>query len=298
MITCDCGSPLEYVCNTCGESLCATCKETHLQNKNTRHHSMTKYAKKPVPGSLSSPPCHDHDGKQCVYWCKTCDRAACVDCVIKSHFGHEFNELENVLQEKRISLQKELLYLESNIPKWKYQLIKARKVTSDFLDEVNGIDKELDGRAIECHKLVEEILAEYKKQVNAFKTSNLAILHEQEKLVSDGLEKAKQEIKECEYRLRSSDMESLLKYEVADYYKKDILPTICCVSPPVLTQSLIDTKSVTEMFGQLNVREADHGVGGSGELCIMIQVMYYSVQFIDSRIIMYFCTVGIHGLCI
>ena len=253
LVTCGCGNPTEYNCNTCGEKLCTKCKEAHLQNNDTKHHSIIEYGKKLMPGSLSSPPCNDHNGKECVCWCQTCGKAACMDCVTKSHQDHRFTDLETVLQEKRTSLQKELNNLESNkLKEWQGLLMEAKNVTSDFLDRVNGIDKELDKRAKEFHKRVEEILEIHKKQLNEIKTSILAILHEQEKRVSEGLEKVKHEIKDCEDRLRSSKMESLLKHEGDKSDKKDhILPTISCATRPVFNTGHVDTKSLTEMFGQM-----------------------------------------------
>ena len=80
--------------------------------------------------------------------------------------------------------------------------------------------------------------------------------------VSEGLEKVKQDIKECEDRLRSSDMESLLEHKVGKDDKRDILPQLSCVTPPVLTPSQIHTKALTEMFGQLTVLNANQGAEG------------------------------------
>ena len=254
LVTCACGSPTEYNCNTCGAKLCGNCKQEHLENNDTRHHSITEYAKKLMPGNLSPPPCHEHNGKECVCWCQTCGKVACIDCVIKSHRGHEFAELETILQEKRATLQQELKNLESNkLKEWQDLMIKATKMTSDFSGQVDEIEKELEERAKEFHTRVEEIKETYKKQLNELKISNLDILQEQEKMVSDGLEKVKQEIKECEDRLRSSDMESLLEHKGGKSDKKDTLPTISCATPPVLTPSQIDTKALTEMFGQLTI---------------------------------------------
>ena len=254
LVTCVCGSPTVYNCNTCGAKLCVNCKQAHLENNDTRHHSITEYAKKLMPGSLSPPPCHEHNGKECICWCQTCGKAACMDCVTKSHRGHEFTKLETILQEKRGTLQQELKNLESNkLKEWQDLMIKAKKMTSDFSGQVDEIEKELEERAKEFHTGVEEIKETYKKQLNELKIWNLCILKEQEKMVSKGLEKVKQEIKECEDRLRSSDMESLLEHEGAKSDKKDTLPTILCVTPPVLTPSQINTKALTEMFGQLTI---------------------------------------------
>ena len=252
LVTCACGSPTKFNCNTCGAKLCANCKQAHLENNYTRHHSITEYAKKLMPGSLSPPPCDEHNGKECVCWCQTCSKAACMDCVTKSHHGHKFTELETVLQEKRATLQQELKNLESNkLKEWQDLMIEAKKMTSDFSGQVDEIEKELEERAKEFHTRIEEIKETCKKQLNELKILNLDILQEQEKMVSDGLQKVKQEIKECEDRLRSSDMESLLEHEGAKSHKKDTLPTISCATPPVLTPSQIDTKTLTVMLGQL-----------------------------------------------
>ena len=154
-------------------------------------------------------------------------------------------------------MQKELKNLESNVLKeWQDLMKEAKKMTYDFLGQVDGMEKELEERAKEFQRRVEEIKEIYKKQLNDMKLSNLAILKEQEKMVSEGLEKVKQEIKECEDRLRSSDMESLLEHKGAKDKKKDPLPKLSCVAPPVLTPSQIDTKALTEMFGQLTVQKA------------------------------------------
>ena len=177
-----------------------------------------------------------------------------MDCVTKSHRGHEFTKLETILQEKRTSMQKELNILESDFLKeWQDLMIEAKNKTSDFSGQVDWIEKEIEEQAKEFHQRVEEIKENFKKHLNEIKTSNLAILHEQEKRVSDGLKKVKQEIKEYEDLLRSSDMEKLLEHKVAKVDKKDTLPTISSVTPPVFTPSQIDTKALTEMFGQLTI---------------------------------------------
>ena len=261
IITCGCTNPTEYHCNTCGENLCSSCKQTHLQNYDTRHHSVVEYTKRLTPGSLSILLCHEHNGKECVCWCQTCVKAACIGCVTKSHRGHEFAELETVLQQKRTSMQKELNNLESNVlNEWQNLMNEAKKVTSNFLDRVNLIEEELAERAKEFHKKVDEIMQNYKKELNELKTSNLAVLLEQEKNVSQGLEKVKQEAKEYEDRLRSSNTESVLKHDIA-LHKRDLLPTISCETP-LFIPSQIDIKTLTEMFGQLTVPKTTQGAKG------------------------------------
>ena len=144
-------------------------------------------------------------------------------------------------------------------------MIEAEEVTSNFLDRVNGIEKELAERAKEFHKRVDEIIENTKKQLNEFKTSSLVVLYEQEKTISIGLEKVTQEIKECEDRLRSSDIESLLEHEVTKVEMKDILPTISNVIPPVFISNQIDTKSLREVFGKLTIPKSKNGAEGHSQ---------------------------------
>ena len=250
IITCRCGNPTEHYCNTCGENLCSNCKETHLQDVNTRQHSVVKYTKKLMPGQASNPLCPYHNGQVYTKWCKTCKKAACIDCLISSHIGHSIFKLETILHDKRASLQKELENLEStDLKEWKTVTTDAEKTTTDFLRQVNGIEKELEDMAKKFHKKVDEILGNNKKQLKELTASSFTALFEQERRVSKGLDKVKQEIKECEDKLRSDDMESLLKHE----REKNILPKISTKAPPVFTPGQIDTKSLTIMFGELTV---------------------------------------------
>ena len=146
--TCRCGNPVEYHCSTCGDKLCTDCKETHLQSNSTKHHSVMDYSKKLMPDEALSLLCPDHGSKECVYWCQRCDTAACMDCVISSHHGHSFTKLENILQEKRANLQRELKNLESNpLQEWQNLLEEARQTTADFLNHVDGVERELEERA-------------------------------------------------------------------------------------------------------------------------------------------------------
>ena len=171
-----------------------------------------------------------------------------MDCTTTSHIGHTFLKLENVLQAKRQSLQNVLKNLESNDLKECQDLMKqAKQVTKEFTDNVNDIETKLEERAKEFHKKIDEILEINKTLLKEMKTSSLAILHEQEKSLSEGLERVKQEIKECEHCLRCGDVESLLKYGRAEDTSKAILPKISHVVPPVLAQSQIGTVTMVNI---------------------------------------------------
>ena len=251
-LTCLCDKPAEYHCNTCGDTLCSNCKVIHQKSKGTRDHSIVPYGEKLRPEHLSSLSCPDHKGKDCTFWCEKCSKATCMDCVTSTHSAHKMIKLETVLKEKTAMLKKELANLESKKLKgWKDLSAEAKQVTADYLEQINGVEKELDERAKEFHAKVDEIFKASKRQLQDLKKSNLTALHQQEKMVSDGLEKVKQEIKECEDKLRKGSMESLLKYKEKQEEKKVSLPKISPMMPPIFTQGQIDSQSLVEMFGRL-----------------------------------------------
>ena len=115
---------------------------------------------------------------------------------------------------------------------------------------------------------MDEVVENSKRQLKELTISSITFLCEQEKGVSDGLEKVKQEIKDCEDKLRNGDVESLLEHEgVQD--RKVILPNISKAVLPVFIPNQIDIKSITEMFGELSVsgttREAEDNSQSSTE---------------------------------
>ena len=259
-VTCLCDNLAEYHCNTCGDTLCSKCKATHQRSKATSHHSVVPYRERLRPEHLSSFSCPDHKGKDCTFWCEECSKATCIDCVITTHQSHTFISLEAILKQKTTILRRELESLECNeLKEWKALATEAKQMTSDYLDHVNGVGKELDARAKEFHAKVDEIFNATKKQLEDMKKTSLAVLHQQVKMVSNGLERVKQKIRECEEKLRNGSTDSLLQYEEIQEREKAPLPKISPVMPPTFTLSQIDKQSLSEMFGKLTEQQVKDG---------------------------------------
>ena len=256
-VTCLCDNIAEYHCNTCGDTLCSKCKAIHQKSKATSHHSVVPYGEKLRPEHLYSLSCLDHKGKECNFWCEKCSKATCIDCVTTSHQGHILIKLEAVLKEKTAKLQSELSNLESNeLKDWEALMEEAKQMTADFLDKVDKMGKELDVRAKEFHAKVDEIFKASKKQLEDMKKTSVANLQQQEKMVSGGLEKVKQEIRDCEDKLRNGSMDSLLQYEEKPEKMKVPLPKLSPAMPTKLTPSHIISQCLTEMFGVLTEQQA------------------------------------------
>ena len=257
-VKCLCDKPAEYHCNTCGDTLCAVCKAIHLKSKATGHHAVVPYTEKLVPEKNSYPLCSTHKSQECTMWCAKCSKEACTQCATSTHQSHKFVELETILKEKKALMQNELQNLQSDdLKKWETQLFEARKITSDYLDAVKAIDKELDERASNFHNKVDEILQKNKKKLQDRKKYHLSILQQYEKAVSDGLGQTKQEIKQYEDMLRESDVGSLLDYEEDQRRSRGRLPKLSSLSLPRFVSSEIDTQCLAAMFGRFSVEQTN-----------------------------------------
>ena len=250
-IMCLCHGPAEYHCNTCGDTLCANCKKTHLKSRATGHHSVVDYAAKVMPCNVPSPLCSTHQETECTYWCEECGKAACFKCVTSTHQNHKLAELDFILKGKRDVVQKQLEILESKSLKEIDALLKhTQQTTKEYLEGVNRTDVVLDLRATVFHQKVDVILQQSKNQLQDLKATGLAILDGHEKEITDILWEIKENIKECEDTLRNGDMERLMRYEVSQDKERSDLPDIQRVLPPIFTPGKID-EAFTKMFGSL-----------------------------------------------
>ena len=128
-------------------------------------------------------------------------------------------------------------------------------MTADYLDKVDGVEKDLEAQAKKFHDKVDEIFKTSKQQLETMKETNLETLHQQEKMVSEGLEKVKQEVRECEDKLRNGEIERLLQYEGSQDKNKESLPHISEVLAPVFSPGQIETKSLCDLFGKLTEQQ-------------------------------------------
>ena len=194
-------------------------------------------------------------------------KPSCSDCVTSTHKGHDLTKLGNILKDKQKKIQEELSNLESgDLKEWDCVMSEARGATSDYIEQMNDTENDLDIRAREFHKRVDEILYHKKQHLAEIKAANLAVLQQQEKRVSDGLGKVKQEVKECEEKLRNGDVGSLLQYEAEPFRQKDIPPKIVRITPSAFVHGQIDTKSLEKMFGNIISQDANQTVPVSRSL--------------------------------
>ena len=250
--TCD-NPTAKFHCDTCGKALCPQCKAKHLKDKATRHHVVVEYAKKLNPKYLTGLRCHTHNTTDPELWCKTCDVPICVTCITEQHNGHKCCKIATKLSEKRDTMLEETKALRDiTIIAWEEVLNQARRITTDFLANIDDIDKELVARAEDMRKQVEVILSQSQKTLKQMKNSGLAKLLKQEKHLVDKIEKMKADVARCENQLLDADPNVLLQFEQGTIQTKETPPPLETTFLPTFTRGENDINVLEKFFGSLS----------------------------------------------
>ena len=254
-----CDNPAaKFHCNTCGSALCPSCKTCHLKDRDTRHHDVVPYANKLNPNYLTGLLCHTHKTDAPEYWCDTCGVPICGSCITEQHKGHQFSRLTAILSDKRDAMLAEMKQIRDNtVKQWEEVLKEAQKITADFIDSIDKTSNGLAVRGREMHKQVDNILAESQKTLKQIKDSGLSKLQEQERYLTNRLQKFNEEVKKYEDNLTGSNTNVLLQFKekVPHTQEKMQPPALETVSLPIFTQGQDDTKSMKAMFGHLSSQD-------------------------------------------
>ena len=214
-VQCDlCGVPAKHHCNTCGDTLCNTCKTRHLKSRGTKHHIIVPYAEKLDPELIAKLNCHKHVGNIAEYWCETCQEKICLSCITNEHRGHEIFEMTKKLSNQRDRMVEELKTLrDSTISEWEDVLRQAKEITFNYPSDIEEIEKELVVRAEIIHKQVNEMLSNSRQTLKDISSSNLIKLKDQEKYIEDKLKQLKNDVQQCEDQLICADPNAFLKFK-------------------------------------------------------------------------------------
>ena len=248
----------KYHCNNCGDALCPQCKVHHLKSRGTKHHQIVPYAEKLNPKYITGLLCPKHQTHAPKFWCKTCGVPICDSCVITNeHGGHELSDITAILSEKRDEMLAEMKSLrDTTVGEWEEVLKKAQGITTDFLGNIDDMEKELVSRAKEMHREVEAILSKSQQDLQKIKLDGLAKLKSQEKILEDRLCQLKADVERYEDQLRDADPNALIQFTPNTGQLKDKTkpPVLEKLSTPVFAKGQNDTDAMQKIFGQLSTK--------------------------------------------
>ena len=109
---CDSEDAVQNRCNECAIFLCQYCTEFHKRSRSTREHKVfTIEELKSTIGAqkvAEKVRCSKHKEEVIKLFCKTCETTICRDCTIVDHQGHQYGFVEDVAEEEKQKMQKDL----------------------------------------------------------------------------------------------------------------------------------------------------------------------------------------------
>ena len=162
-VACDICDEIDEVnsfCVNCKQNLCDGCKKGHLRTAATKHHKFLLIGDSLVASYRVSDICSEHK-EQKQFYCKTCSKTACSECLAKYHQRHDFSmvnrfaasigqDITNKLSEK----EREINTLSQTIQKYPSEMeslksdsrqAKAAIMNSikGWIDELKSIEEKL-----------------------------------------------------------------------------------------------------------------------------------------------------------
>ncbi|KAK3104553.1 hypothetical protein FSP39_012883 [Pinctada imbricata] len=113
---CEDDENVNWFCKDCDQNLCDRCKKTHLRSNVSKSHIVHSISEGFAMGKRnSSNICREHD-ELFTFFCKTCDRNICSQCLSAKHKKHDFvdmrelhsevqKQLDDVIKEKETEKQ-------------------------------------------------------------------------------------------------------------------------------------------------------------------------------------------------
>ncbi|XP_072047957.1 uncharacterized protein [Amphiura filiformis] len=143
---------LIYCCN-CQHFLCKSCYDSHSPWGPMKHHKVISIddlasGKVSLPGSDGNNDqyCTEHDGEENKFYCKTCGKLVCRDCIIMKQCcrDHDYVTLKELSTEKSNQLKELMKTCSQNKKLCQEALEKVKKAKSELSRSVKEVRKDLD----------------------------------------------------------------------------------------------------------------------------------------------------------
>ena len=216
---CESQISVDWYCKTCPANLCQNCKKLHTTRRNFREHRVIPRSHLHGDtggghGNKDKGKCRTHPRHIISLICKTCGIEVCTECIVTTHNGHKFENLEARLARSKENLKRYLQDLQSHEFELKHAIENVDKSLAEFAKDEKSITrffsekKEAQIKKIESeHRNIMEVITKYSlNERNKFNSSKASLVRKRDKL--------QVLIKEVKGKM------SLESYEDVEKYKK------------------------------------------------------------------------------
>lgn len=237
-------------CDICHVHLCKNCWGGHISDASTDYTIVV-----PNKSLERGTKCPKHTSKICERYCEGCEIPVCVLCASSlEHFNHEFVDVEEKLESKKLILQKDLQELEtsiypkyqeiaSNIPVKKAELNQnSRKLTTAISEHGEDLHREID---IAIEKM--------KSDVIEMESKHMAFLNKHEQKIQSSLFEITKSIAEVKKLLDSEDVCHVTAYKSRNAEFEKLSPTFDHLTLPRFTPQEINIEKINQYVGTLSM---------------------------------------------
>ncbi|XP_062594890.1 uncharacterized protein LOC134256250 [Saccostrea cucullata] len=244
-----CQEPVEFYCNLCFTDLCSKCVLIHLKDK-TKKHQVVEFSDKKC--SLVLPDCSSHDNK-CETYCCDCDIPICIKCVTDSHKGHDFSDLENVIENRKKEIS-------SDIEEQKALCIRYQKLKDTILPQ----EKDFEDIIRKISQREEEVIKSIRNTAEKVRSD---VLKERAEIMthnSENMSKILNAQQHLQHAIEQNEktMESRFAIDVLNYcsVNKPFRDYPCSFENelPVFSSGLSDEEQISVIFGYVSNKNANH----------------------------------------
>ena len=164
-------------CCTCCKCLCSLCTEDHARVLETRKHELIEIGEKKNQDEMGLLNRIAHKSISCSlsgevlkFYCKTCSRLICRDCMVLSHTGHSYDYIEAVAESEKKDLLPLVKKAESAAGKLEDAMAKGEK----SIQNIQMKKKSVDDAVNKCFKELQEAL-ELRKKTLLAKSSEIEL---------------------------------------------------------------------------------------------------------------------------
>jgi len=175
--------PASMYCVQCGQNYCDQCSQYHRKMKSSSSHTQVDIGKESksaeMASKLSANICDQHKGKEIELFCRKCNVAVCMMCVITAHRTHDCLDIETVSRDLRklvLSDSSKISELWRNTDEVLQRLEKEKNELirrfAGVADEINtAADKLIAAVENDRQKLLAEVESIRTKQIKQLETA-------------------------------------------------------------------------------------------------------------------------------
>ena len=166
--------PAVSFCINCCDFLCKVCSKDHKSWRKTLNHelqpvgSSVKAESKVTKSLLKSIPvnpvnCQLHTDEALKFYCETCSKLVCQDCIIPEHSSHSYNCVEKVAEKETADFLSALESADGAKAKLDEAIAKGDQV----MVQIQGNQKSIEESIEDAFKVLNEALQNHKKALLA-----------------------------------------------------------------------------------------------------------------------------------